>query len=126
MRTEEERCAEAKKFQRIDDAFHQGDLDALRAAVDDPATVPNGRMPDGIGPCLVYAIYHSPLAFIRTLLQLPNPSSCMAEQGAGGPLANCTRRTGEYLVGFRDWTSASSAVTPSERVPIANTLLQRR
>ena len=32
----------------------------LRAAVDDPAVVPNGRMPHAIGSCLVYAIYHSP------------------------------------------------------------------
>src|SRR5688500_1240095 len=33
-------------------------------------------MPLAIGPCLEYAIYHSPLAFIRTLLELgadPNP-----------------------------------------------------
>ena len=70
MATEEERCAEAKKFRRIADAFHEGNLEALRAAVDDPAVVPNGRMPDAIGPCLVYAIYHSPLAFIRTLLEV--------------------------------------------------------
>jgi hypothetical protein len=70
MATEEERCAEAKRYRRIDDAFHQGDLEALRAAVDDPAVVPNGRMPDAIGACLVYAIYHSPLAFIRTLLEI--------------------------------------------------------
>jgi ankyrin repeat protein len=70
MATEEERCAEAKKLQRIDDAFHRGDLDGLRAAVDDPAAVPNGRMADTIGSCLVYAIYHSPLAFIRTLLEI--------------------------------------------------------
>jgi hypothetical protein len=27
-------------------------------------------MPDGIGWCLVYAIYHSPLAFIRTLIDI--------------------------------------------------------
>jgi uncharacterized protein len=76
MATEDERCAEARKLQRIDDAFGRGDLDALRAAVDDPAVVPNGPMPDGIGGCLVYAIYHSPLAFIRTLLEIgadPNP-----------------------------------------------------
>jgi hypothetical protein len=65
MTTDEERRREAKQFQRIDAAFRAGDLDALRAAVDDPADVPNGRMPDGIGTCLVYAIYHSPLAFIR-------------------------------------------------------------
>jgi uncharacterized protein len=70
MATDEERCAEAKKFRLIDDAFHKGDLDALRAAVDDPAEVPNGRLPVAIGSCLVYAIYHSPLAFIRTLLEL--------------------------------------------------------
>ncbi len=70
MATEEERCAEAKKFRRIDDAFRKGDLEALRAAVDDPAVVPNGLMPAVIGSCLVYAIYHSPLSFIRTLLEL--------------------------------------------------------
>src|SRR5437667_9292472 len=103
MGSEEERRAEAKKFQRIDDAFHQGDLDALRAAVDDPATVPNGRMPDGIGPCLVYAIYHSPLAFIRTLLQLPNPSSCMAGQGgrrSAGKLHTEDRRISCWFSGL--------------------------
>jgi len=70
MATEEECCAEARKFRRIDDAFHQGDLEALRAAVDDPGLVPNGRMPHAIGSCLVYAIYHSPLAFIQTLLEV--------------------------------------------------------
>ena len=68
--TEEERCGEAKQFQRIDDAFRKGDLAGLRAAVDDPAVVPKGRMPVLIGQCLVYAIYHSPLAFIRTLLEI--------------------------------------------------------
>lgn len=68
--TNDERCAEAKKFERIDDAFKRGDLEALRAALDDPSAVPNGRMPDAIGSCLVYAIYHSPRSFIRTLLEL--------------------------------------------------------
>ena len=70
MATDEDRCAEAKKLRLIDDAFHRGDLDALRAAVDDPTAVPNGRMPDAIGSCLVYAIYHSPRAFIRLLLEV--------------------------------------------------------
>ena len=67
---------EHEQFRRIDAAFHAGDLAALRAAVDDPANVPNGPMPLAIGPCLEYAIYHSPLAFIRTLLEIganPNP-----------------------------------------------------
>lgn len=67
---ERERCL------RIAAAFRAGDLAALRTAVEDPASVPNGTMPLAIGPCLEYAIYHSPLAFIRTLLELgadPNP-----------------------------------------------------
>jgi hypothetical protein len=71
-----DRCTEAKKFQQIDDAFRRGDLEALRAAADDPDAIPNGRMPDTIGSCLVYAIYHSPLAFIRTLLEIgANPNA---------------------------------------------------
>lgn len=49
MATEEERCVEAKRFQRIDEAFRRVDLAALRAAVDNPAVVPNGRMPDRSG-----------------------------------------------------------------------------
>jgi uncharacterized protein len=66
------------EFRRIDEAFRKGDLDGLRAAVDDPAVIPNGRMPITIGSCLVYAIYHSPLPFIRTLLEIgadPNAPS---------------------------------------------------
>lgn len=55
---------------RVHAAFLRGDLYALRAALPDPAAVPNGPMPDGTGPCLVYALYHSPVAFVRTLLDL--------------------------------------------------------
>ena len=73
--------AEAQQFRRVDDAFHNGDLDALRAAVDDPGSVPNGRMPDGIGSCLVYAIYHSPFAFIRTLLEIGADPNAPANDG---------------------------------------------
>jgi len=60
---------EPGQFRKIDDAFKKGDLDALRVAVGDSALVPNGRLADGIGWCLVYAIYHSPFAFIRQLLE---------------------------------------------------------
>lgn len=77
MTTDAERRAEYERFQRIDAAFRAGDLEALRAAVDDPEAVPNGAMPLVIGPCLEYAIYHSPLPFIRTLLEIgadPNPT----------------------------------------------------
>jgi ankyrin repeat protein len=72
------RNPEHERFRKIDAAFRAGDLDALRAAVEDPANVPNGPMPLAIGPCLEYAVYHSPLAFIRALLEIgaePNPGS---------------------------------------------------
>jgi uncharacterized protein len=77
MKSDAERRAENEQFKRIDAAFRAGDLAALRAAVDDPNRVPNGPMPPAIGPCLAYAIYHSPLPFIRTLLEIgadPHPS----------------------------------------------------
>jgi ankyrin repeat protein len=76
-RSREEECEEFRRLDRIDAAFKAGDLDALRAAVDDPAAIPNGPMPLAIGPCLEYAIYHSPIAFIETLLRIgadPNPT----------------------------------------------------
>jgi len=81
MTPEEERCAEHKKLDRIDAAFHAGDLDALRAAVDDPSVIPNGQMPLVIGNCLVYAIYHSPLSFIRTLLAIGADPNLPADDG---------------------------------------------
>ena len=67
---EDERCRDAERFEKIDAAFRDGDLAALRAAVEDPEAIPNGPMPLSVGPCLEYAIYHSPIAFIRELLQI--------------------------------------------------------
>ena len=71
-----DRCGDAKTIRRIDAAFRAGDLEALLEAVDDPSVVPNRQMPAAIGPCLVCAIYHSPVAFVRMLLEMgadPNP-----------------------------------------------------
>ena len=81
MQDEEARCAEARRFQEIDDAFRRGDLEAVRAAVDDPRAVPNGPMPMTIGSCLVYAIYRSPLAFIRELLEAGADPNAPADDG---------------------------------------------
>ena len=77
MKPDAERCKESEVFRKIDAAFRNGDLAALRAAVDDPDWVPNGPMPLSVGTCLEYAIYHSPLPFIRVLLEIgadPNPA----------------------------------------------------
>jgi len=68
--SEEERCAEARKLQRIDDAFRKGSLEDLRAALDDPSILPNHEIHGAVGWPLVYAIYWSPLPFIATLLEI--------------------------------------------------------
>src|SRR5690242_3027220 len=93
MPTDDERCAEAKKLQRIDQAFRKGDLDALRAAVDEPDALPNGPMPITIGAPLVYAIYWSPLSFIRTLLEIGADPNAPADDGFPPLIAalSCTR-----------------------------------
>ena len=59
-----------ERLRRIDEAFADGDMAALRAAVDDPPDFPNNAMPLGVGPILTYAIYWSPLRFIEELLAL--------------------------------------------------------
>lgn len=70
MLTDDERCREGRRVQRIEAALQAGDLDALRAAVEDPLAIPNGHLHAAVGHCLVSAIYRSPVAFIRTLLEL--------------------------------------------------------
>ncbi len=68
----------------IHDAYKRGDLEALKAALGGPPDFPNSRGPQGVGEIILeYAIYHSPLPFIRTLLDLgadPN-----YQDGAGFP-----------------------------------------
>ena len=90
--SEEDRCRKAREFRQIDDAFRLGDLAALRRAAD-PQAIPDGRLPDGIGSCLVYAIYHSPLAFIRELLAIGADPNAPADDGFPPLIAaiGCTR-----------------------------------
>ena len=55
----------------IHQAYKTGDLKALKSALGNPPDFPNCVGPGGLGGnCLEYAIYHSPLTFIRTLLEL--------------------------------------------------------
>jgi hypothetical protein len=64
---DQRRCRDAAAFQRIHDAYVRGDMDALRAAEEDADVTDATR--DLIGSPLVYAVYHSPRAFIRALLE---------------------------------------------------------
>ena len=97
-----DRCAGHERFTRLDAAFRAGDMAALRAAADDPSTIPNGLMPLTIRTCLVYAIYHSPVRFIRQLLEAgadPNPEvddgfpPLIAALSAGQVAPGATART---------------------------------
>ena len=81
MNSDDERCAHARKIEAIEHAFVSGDLDALRAAVDDPSAIPNGVMPIEVGSCLVFAIYRSPLSFIRALLELGADPNAPVDDG---------------------------------------------
>jgi ankyrin repeat protein len=56
---------------KIHQAFQRGDLEALRSELGHPPEFPNSPSPSlAIGNFLEYAIYHSPLPFVRTLLEL--------------------------------------------------------
>ena len=125
MATEDERCAEAKKFRQIDDAFHDGHLDALRVAVDDLALVPNGQMPVGIGSCLVNAVYHSPLTFIRTLLEIGADPNAPVNDGFP-PFIGCAQL--QPRGARRDEADRTSSLTAA-RIPICahgSTRMKRR
>ncbi|UCH75634.1 MAG: ankyrin repeat domain-containing protein [Rhodospirillales bacterium] len=54
----------------IHDAFLRGDLEALKTLLGNPPDFPNCRGYAGVGEIILeYAIYHSPIAFIRELLE---------------------------------------------------------
>jgi uncharacterized protein len=77
----------------LHEAYKKGDLAALRTALGDPPDFPNCGNPPGFSDsCLEYAIYHSSLTFIRTLLELgadPN-----YPDAAGFPALIATLSTG--------------------------------
>lgn len=79
---------------RIHEAYKKGDLEALKDALGNPPDFPNCPGPDGMGDVILeYAIYHSPISFIRKLLELgadPN-----YESDAGFPSLIATLSCGE-------------------------------
>ncbi len=55
----------------IHEAYKTGDLEALQGLLGDLPGFPNCRGPEGLDEIVLeYAIYHSPLPFIRALLEL--------------------------------------------------------
>ncbi len=68
-------AAKYEAYRKVHGAFERGDLEALKAALDDPPGFPNETAPwagdVGAGNIILeYAIYHSPFSFLRTLLDL--------------------------------------------------------
>lgn len=60
--------AENLGYARLDAAFRAGDFAALSRELGDRSDFPNIVAHEAIGSCLTYAIYHSPLPLVRTLL----------------------------------------------------------
>jgi ankyrin repeat protein len=55
----------------IHEAYKRGDVDALRTLLGNPPDFPNCRGPAAVGGIILeYAIYHSPIPFVRSLLEL--------------------------------------------------------
>lgn len=60
------------RFMRVDQAYRDGDLDALREALGSPAGFPKVALPFelGLGQAILHhAIYFSPVAFIREMAE---------------------------------------------------------
>lgn len=112
----------------IHEAYKAGDLDALREALGNPPDFPNCRSAMGVGEIpLEYAIYHSPLRFIRTLLELGADPDYGDHGGFPSLIAALSSRDGPELHGIlelllefgadpgqrgvNDWTPLHYAVT---------------
>ena len=56
------------RYRRLDDAFRTGDFPSLQRELGTTGSFPNVVADPAMGACLTYAIYHSPLALVRALL----------------------------------------------------------
>jgi uncharacterized protein len=65
----------------LHEAYKRGDMPSVRALLGNPRDFPNSPGPMELGSVvLAYAIYHSPLSFVRELLELgANPNSLSQE-----------------------------------------------
>ncbi len=85
----------------LHEAYKRGDLEALKAALGDPPDFPNCRGPRGVGEIVLeYAIYHSPLSFIRRLLDLGADPNYQDHAGFPSLIAalTCGERSDMYAI----------------------------
>jgi ankyrin repeat protein len=61
--------ADVERYRRLDEAFRTGDMTALQRLLGGLDGFPNVAAHPAMGACLVYAIYHSPIALVGALLE---------------------------------------------------------
>jgi ankyrin repeat protein len=114
----------------IHDAYKRGDLEGLRSLLGDPPDFPNGPGLAGAGEIILeYAIYHSRLPFIRTLLELGADPNYKDHAGFPSPIAALSSgRADRYEIfrlllafgadvqarGFNDWTPLHHAAATDD------------
>lgn len=119
----------------IDRAFRDGDLAALGTATGDPPGFPNCELPWDLcgGHVLQLAIYHSPIAFIRRLLELGCDPNYRADDGFTSLIAAIDRKLPDRLEliqllamsgadigqrGVNDFTPVHHAVVKGDRAAV--------
>jgi uncharacterized protein len=111
----------------IHEAFKAGNLDALRTLIG--PEFPHGEVPSGFAPPLEYAIYHSPLPFVRSLLALGADPNYASDEGYPSLLAALSaNREDKHLLlevllsagadpgqrGINDWTPVHYAASQDD------------
>ena len=108
----------------IHQAYQRGDLEVLKALLGDPPDFPNTRDPKPGGEIILeYAIYHSPLPFIRALLDLGADPNYQDHAGFPSLIATLTTdRSDKYEIielllsfgGFNDYTPLHHAANAED------------
>ena len=73
--------SDADRFGVLDAAFRTGDLETLRRELGSLEGFPNVIAHRAIGPCLTYAIYHSPIEMVAALLESGADPNAPANDG---------------------------------------------
>jgi uncharacterized protein len=73
--------ADTNRYRLLDGAFRRGDLETLQRELGSLDGFPNVSPHPAIGPCLTYAIYHSPIEMIAALLDAGADPNNPADDG---------------------------------------------
>jgi ankyrin repeat protein len=116
---------------RVDQAFRTGDLAVLREEIS--PEFPRGEVPSLFSPPLEYAIYHSPLSFLRSLIELGADPNYTSEGGFPSLIAALSTERRDKLEvvalllaagadvnqrGLNDWTPLHCAASRNDPAAI--------